>query len=187
MEQPSLRTIRKQVEWKSENYELKKSQPSRLVGGAERQKGGSHIHVWWIKFLEGYFGIKESQTHTRPPRPGFQCQEDKSIWILAAKTLAWIGRRKYWTPKKSLLKNPHTDLLFLRFTLSELQHRGSSLKGTNGMQGGTEVSAIKVRAGGEISPRQKGGQRPLFLSWTLSPKSHRAHRWVPYLRLHQPG
>ena len=51
------------------------------------------------------------------------------------------------------------DLLGL--TLSGLQ--GSSLKGTRGIQGGTEVSGIKERDGGQLSPRQKGRQRPGFL------------------------
>ena len=31
----------------------------------------------WIKIWEGYLGSEESQPHTRPPSPGFQCQEDK--------------------------------------------------------------------------------------------------------------
>ena len=51
----------------------------------------------------------------------------------------------------------------LRLTPSELQHQGSSLKGTRGKQGGTEVSDIKVGAEGQLPPRQKGGQRPLAL------------------------
>ena len=45
----------------------------------------------------------------------------------------------------------------------ELQHWHSSLKGTSGIQGGTEVSDIQARAGGQLSPRQKGRQRPLSL------------------------
>ena len=57
------------------------------------------------------------------------------------------------------LKNPHTDLL--RLTPSELQHWGSILKGTCGIQEETEVSDINVRAGGQLSPREKGRQRPL--------------------------
>ena len=34
--------------------ELKKPHPSRLVGGAQMQKGWSHTHVWWIKIQEGH-------------------------------------------------------------------------------------------------------------------------------------
>ena len=40
----------------------------------------------WIKILEGYLRSEESQTHTRPPSPGFQGQEDKSPQLLAVKT-----------------------------------------------------------------------------------------------------
>ena len=50
------------------------------------------------------------------------------------------------TSKQFLLKKPHMDLL--RLTSSEGQHWGSSLKGTSGIQGETEVSSIKVGAGG---------------------------------------
>ena len=59
-----------------------------------------------------------------------------------------------WTHKQFLLKKPHMDLL--RLTSSEGQHWGSSLKGTSGIQGETEVSSIKVRAGGQFSPSEKG-------------------------------
>ena len=54
-----------------------------------------------------------------------------------------MSRRKFWSPKLVLLKNPHMDLF--RLTPSELQHRGSILKGTNGRQGGTKVSDIRAR------------------------------------------
>ena len=62
----------------------------------------------------------------------------------------------------SLLKNPHMDLL--RFTPSELQHSGSKqLEWHSGIQDKTGVSGIKARTGGQLSPRQKGEQRPLSL------------------------
>ena len=48
-------------------------------------------------------------------------------------------------------------------TPSELQCQGRGLKGTSGIQGRTEMSGIKARTGGQLSPRQKGGQRPLSL------------------------
>ena len=51
----------------------------------------------------------------------------------------------------------------LRLTPSELQHQGSSLKVTSGAQGEIEVSGIKVGAGGQLSLREKGEQRPLYL------------------------
>ena len=63
--------------------------------------------------------------------------------------------------KQFPLKNLPMDLHIL--TPLELQHQGSSLKGTSSIQGGTEVFGIKVRDGGQLSPRQKGGQRPLPL------------------------
>ena len=104
----------------------------------------------------------------------------------AAKNIRdWVGGRNYWSSKQFPLKNPYTDLL--RLTPSEIQHWGSSLKGTSGIQRRSEVSGIKASAGGQLSPRQKGGQRPLSLFWTFPPQSHRAGRMVPYLRLHQPG
>ena len=49
----------------------------------------------------------------------------------------------------------------LRLIPSELQHQGSSLKGTSDIQGGTEVSGINVRAGEQLFLRQKGEQRLL--------------------------
>ena len=45
-----------------------------------------------------------------------------------------------------LLKSPCTDLFGL--TCSELQHWGSSSKGTRKKWGGTEVSGFRTRAGG---------------------------------------
>ena len=42
----------------------------------------------------------------------------------------------------------HTWTHILRFTPSELQHWGRSLKGTSGIQKGNEGSGKKVRAGG---------------------------------------
>ena len=124
----------------------------------------SHIHVWWIKIREGHLRSEESQPHTRPPSSRFQCQEGKSPQLLSAKpSRHWFGGRKFWSTKQFLLNIMHMDLL--RLTPSELQHWGSSLKGTSDIGGGTEVSGVKVRAGGQLSPRQKGGQRPLSLSW----------------------
>ena len=67
-------------------------------------------YAWWIKIQEGYFVSKESLQHNRPPSPGFQCQEDKSPQLQAAKASKdWVGGRKCWNPKQFLLKNPHMD------------------------------------------------------------------------------
>ena len=108
--------------------------------------GWSHSHVWWIKIQEGYLKSEESQPHTRPPSPGFQCQEDKSPEILAAKkSRDLVGGRNFQSPKQFHLKNPHMNLL--RLTPSELQHWGSSLKGTNGIQGELKCLASRQELG----------------------------------------
>ena len=75
----------------------------------------------------------------------------------------------------------------LRLTPSELHHWGSSLKGTRGIQVETEESGVKVRAREELSPREKGRQRPLSLFLALLEQSHRTSRLVPYLSLHLSG
>ena len=78
VEQPSLRNIRNQVEWKSDNYrieEITSIQTGRR--GADTEWAGPTST--WIKIWEGYLGRQESQAHTRPPpHPGFQCQENVS-------------------------------------------------------------------------------------------------------------
>ena len=113
--------------------ELKKPHPSRLVErGIDMEQDGPTPTR--IKIQEGYLGNEESQPHTRPPSPGFQYQEDKSPQLLGHQVVP--------------LKDPTHGL-----TPSELQIRGSSFKGTSGIEGETEVSGIKARAGGQLSPR----------------------------------
>ena len=102
------------------------------------------------------------------PSPGFQCQEVPQISGCSGE---WVSGRNFWSPKQFLLKNPHTHLI--RLTPSELQHWGWSLKGTRDIQGRTEVSSIKARVGGQLSSRQKGGDRPLSLFWVLPSQNHR--------------
>ena len=64
----------------------------------------------WINVWEGYLGSEESQTHTRAPGPGFQCQEDKFPQLLAAKTSGdWVSGGGCWSPKQFLSGNPHMD------------------------------------------------------------------------------
>ena len=90
--------------------ELKKSHPLRLVGEAQMRNGQSYTHVWWVKIWEGYLGTKESEPHTRLPSPWFQCQEDKSVQLLATKTSGdRVGKRNFWSSKQFLLKNLHMD------------------------------------------------------------------------------
>ena len=76
--------------------DLQKPYPSRQVGGVEMQRGvESHRDTKWHwelprhgmcrptstlvdKNQEGHLRIKGPQPQTRPPSPGFQCQEDMS-------------------------------------------------------------------------------------------------------------
>ena len=37
--------------------------------------GWSQIHMWRVKIQEVYVESEEPQPHTRPPSPGFLCQE----------------------------------------------------------------------------------------------------------------
>ena len=43
-------------------------------------------HTVADKNQEGYLRNKQLEPHTRPPSPGFQCQEEKSPYDLAVKT-----------------------------------------------------------------------------------------------------
>ena len=71
--------------------------------------------------------------HQAPPSPGFQCQEDKSPQLLAAKASRdWVSGRNCWSPKKFLLKT-HTWTHLLRLTFSGLRCLGGSSRGTSGM------------------------------------------------------
>ena len=114
---------------------LKKPHPSTLVRGA--RTGPTPM---WIKIWERYLRIEESQTHTRSPSPGCQCQEDNSPQLLAAKTSGdWV------TGALSISSwGTHTQTHLLKFNPSELQHQGSSLKVSSGIQARTEMSGIKV-------------------------------------------
>ena len=154
------RTVKNQAEWKSDTTELKKPHPSRLVGGAETWRhwaGWSHTHVWWINIREGYLENEESQPHNRPPAQGSSVGKINPISPSGTKTSGdWVGRRNFWSPKQCLLKGLFEDLL--RFTPSELQHWGSSLKGTSGIQGGAGVSGIKVKGGDSFLPGRKAGR-----------------------------
>ena len=63
--------------------ELKKPQPSRLVGGTQTIMGWSHTHMWQIKIQEGYLRSKESQAHTRPPAQGSNAKKisPHNFWL----------------------------------------------------------------------------------------------------------
>ena len=125
----------------------------------------------WLKIWEGYLRNEESQTHTRPPSPGFQYQEDKYPQLLAAKSSGdWVGGGGCWSPKQFLLGNPHTDSPTQTCTLWALGP-GWQLEGH---QWYTETDGSGIRAiRGHCS--------------SAEPSPQKASRLLPYLRLHQPG
>ena len=64
-----------------------------------------------------------------------------------------MEERNFWSLRQLLLKSLCMDLL--KLTPFELQQRGGRLKGTRDIQGGTELSGIRVRAGVNILPHRK--------------------------------
>ena len=90
-----------------------------------------------------------------------------NFWL--QKPLRVVSGRNFWSPTQFLLT--HTQTHLLRPTPSELQHWGSSLKGTSGTHG--ETGSV-WHQGTHNCPFSK-------------PSPHRAGKRVPYLRLHQPG
>ncbi|KAF6095163.1 hypothetical protein HJG60_012130 [Phyllostomus discolor] len=126
--------------------------------------GWSLTPLWWMTIQEGCLRSEEPQT---PPPPGQGSSARKksphNFWLQKPAGIELVEEAA--GPHRCLVKNPH----MLRLTLSELQHWGSSLKGTSGVQGENEVSGIKVTR----------GSCPFF-----KPSPHRASKCVPYLRLH---
>ena len=75
-------------------------------------KGGSHTHIWWIKVWEEYLGSKGTQPHTRPPSPGYQCQEEKPPELLAVKTSGIeVGGKQLLDSLAVPLTGPKVNLL----------------------------------------------------------------------------
>ena len=97
--------------------------------------GWSYIHVWWIKIQEGYLGHGEVPAPGQNPQPNVPVLGRLSPHNSGCKTQWGLNWRKKLLESQAVLKNPHMDLL--RLTSSELQHRGSGLKGTSGIQGET--------------------------------------------------
>ena len=106
---------------------------------------------------EGYLRGKESQLHTRTPTRGSSARKisPHNFRLLKPVGIESVEENSGAPSKPS--KRTHTQIY------SELQHQGSSLKGTSGIQGGTEMSGIKARAEGQLSPKQKDGLMPLTL------------------------
>ena len=78
--------------------------------------------------------------------------------------------RNFWNPRQFLSQGPHTD--FLGLTPSEPQHGASRLKCIKGIKGETEVSGIRVRAGGQLLPDRSAGRDILWRWWRSEWKSH---------------
>ena len=144
--------------------ELKKPHQSRRVGDAEMQNRWVPHPCMVDKNQEGYLRNKGSQPHTCSPSPGFHARK-RSLYNF------WLKNQWDWSWWKKLLDSLAVPLKgpiwnILKRTLSEIQHQGRSLKGTGGLQD-PEVSGIRARTGGQLSPRQKDGERPLCLLWAL--------------------
>ena len=100
----------------------KKPHPSRLAGGADTEMWTGLVPYPCVadknhvvgKNCKGYLGSKGSQPHMRPLSPGFQCLEEKSLWLLAIKTSGdCVSRSNCWIPRQFLLKT-YPDSLPLR-------------------------------------------------------------------------
>ena len=70
MEQPSLTTVRNQVERKSDNYGMKETTSIQTGRRGTDAQWAGHTPGVVNKNSEGYLRSEESQTHTRPPSPG---------------------------------------------------------------------------------------------------------------------
>ena len=66
--------------------------------------------MWWIKIWKEYLKSEDSQTHTRLPSPGLQCQKINShnFWLQKADGIDSV-EENCWSPKQFLLKNAHKD------------------------------------------------------------------------------
>ena len=78
-----------------------------------------------------------------------------------------VEDRNCWVPGKFLFNGP--PMYILRLILSELQYWNSSLKGTRGMQGGTEVSGTRERAGGAAFSQTELLAEPIVTFLDISP------------------
>ena len=111
-------------------------------------------------------GVRSPSPTLGLPTQGSSARKTSShnLWLKIQTGLSWW--KKLWCSKQFLLKNPHMGLI--RLTPSEILHRGTSLNGTSGIQGGTEVSGIKVEAGGVFSQTARWAEAgvPFLSPWT---------------------
>ena len=141
--------------------ELKKPHISRLVGGVQMHSGLVPHPCVVDKNLEGLYQEWGVIAPHQAPKPKAPVPEGKSSILAAKNSGDWVCGRNCWSSKWSLLKTPQTDSHLLGLTPSEFQHRGSSLKGTSGIEGETEVSGIKASWGhcplSKPSPKKPAG------------------------------
>ena len=155
--------------------ELRKPYPSSLLGRAQRwNRLVMHplMHMLWIKVWERHLRSEEFQPNTRPPaqRSSARKISPHNFWL--QKPVGIESVEETSGAPSSFFYRAHSWTHLLRLPPSELQHQGSSLKSTSGIQQETEVSGIKVSR----------GHCPFSI-----PSPQRASKLVPYLRLHQPG
>lgn len=98
---------------------------------------------------------KGSQLHPhQAPIPGHQCQEKESPHYLTVKTSGyyiWERKRADRDLGAADLKGPEHILPSLTHSLTQLQHRGNSLKNSRGIPGTwgeTKLTSFRVKAGG---------------------------------------
>ena len=119
--------------------------------------GWSYTHVWRKK-LGGISQMQRSPWQPKGPSPtsspavqglGVRNGSSHNFWLQKSRGIMAEWEGGFCSPRLFHLKNPSTDLH--RLNPSELQHWGSSLKGTRDIWEGTELSGIKVRARGRAA------------------------------------
>ena len=134
--------------------ELQKPHPSRLVGGAQTQNRlVPHPHV--DKNSRGTSQAWGVPAPHQEPQSRVPVPERRAPTTSGCKNQGGLSQQNKLLESQAVpLKEPKHGLTQIH---SKLQHWGNSLKAARGIQGGTEVAGIKARAGGEPSPKQKGG------------------------------
>ena len=138
----------------------------RLVGGAEIQ------NMWQIKIRS-----EGSQAHIRSPSLRFQYPEERrrhKFWLYKPVEIEAVEDRNCLNPRQFLLKDPCTDLSAL--APSELGCKGSQLKGIRVIWGETELSGMRVRAGGGS-----------FLPYRSAGRGHRSFSETSLNRASEPA
>ena len=148
--------------------------------------GWSYTHVWEIKIRRDISGERGPSPILHSPAQGSSARK-MSPWFLAVKpSRDWsCGRQNLLKPQAVPLKKPMHRLIWIHSLWAPVwgQHieRQQRHKGRNwivwhqGESWGTAFSQTEVLADAIVT----------FLS--RPPTEPQTSRWVPYLRLHQPG